>query len=175
MQRRTLLSAITSLPILSVPMIARAADGIVVQVTASPEGARATITPRDEGSFLLEVTRLGFNFGMPPSSRFNIAMPPADRLRDYDGGNVVGQEVSVTVGSNTAWIIIESMSLGEFGNGETRGRLEIEANNRTAGLGFLMPVASAAAAFGARAMGRGGEGQVTIGGTSLGFLLENVG
>ncbi|WP_341861162.1 hypothetical protein [Gymnodinialimonas sp. 57CJ19] len=175
MHRRTLLSAFASLPLLSVPMIAGAQEGRLVQVTASQEGARATITQQGENRFLLEVTRLGFNIGMPPSSRFNIGMPPAERLQGFDGRSVMGQEVTVSVGSNTAWIIIESMTFGDFGSGGARGRLEIEVNGRTAGLGFLLPVASAAAALGADAMGRGGEGRLSMGGTQLGFLLENVG
>lgn len=175
MHRRTLLSAVATLPILSIPFVAHAQEGVILRVTASPERAQATVTQQRGDRFLLEVTDLGFNIGMPPSSRFNIGMPPMDRLRDYDGGNLNGQEIGVSLGASSGWIRIESLRNGQWSWGESRGEMAIEANERAAGLGFLMPIASAAAAAGARALGRGGEGAVTIGGRPLGFLLENLG
>lgn len=175
MHRRTLLSAFATLPILNIPMIAHAQERMVVQATASPEGARATVLRQGENRFLLEVTDLGFNIGMPPSARFNIGMPPFNSLREFDGGNIIGQEVSLRIGDYTLSLKMDDPGTGNWSWGETSGVLAMEGDARAAGAGFLMPLAGAAAAIGARGLGRGGNGELSVGGTSLGFLLENVG
>lgn len=168
MDRRLFLSAIASLPLVgATTAIAQAAP--VLQVTAQP-GARAVVRPGQGEGFLLDVT--GFNIGMPPTARFNIGMPPATRLGNFEIQDFRSRTITVQIGTNLGNFEIQDLMAARFQTGDRRGSLAIEMSGRNRANGFLMIVASAAAAFGADALGRGGEGRITIGETTTGFLLE---
>jgi len=171
MYRRHFLSALASLPLLKAS-IGFAQPAPMLQVTAQP-GATATITPGRGEGFLLEVT--GFNIGMPPSSQFNIGMPPNLQMGNFEIQDFRSRTITVQIGTNLGNFEIQDLMAARFQNGETRGSLSIEMTGRNRANGFLMIVASAAAVFGAQALGRGGQGQITIGDTTTGFLLEVTG
>lgn len=170
MQRRTLLAGLASLPILStVPALAATATPII-QVAAAPRG-RASISPAEGEGFLLEVS--GFNIGMPPTARFNIGMPPANQMGNFEIQRLRGQRITARVGSSLGNFEIQDLMASRWSWGETNsGALSIEVSERGPAAGFLMIVASAGAVFGAEGLGRGGRGQISVGDTTTGFLLE---
>ena len=172
MQRRTLLAGLASLPILhTVPALA--ATSPIIQVTAAPRG-RASISPAEGEGFLLEVS--GFNIGMPPTARFTIGMPPANQMGNFEIQRLRGQRITARVGSSLGNFEIQDLMASRWSWGETNsGALSIEVSERGPATGFLMIVASAGAVFGAEGLGRGGRGQITIGDTTTGFLLEVTG
>lgn len=170
MQRRALLAGLASLPILRAgPAFADTAAPII-QVAAAPRG-RASISPTQGEGFLLEVS--GFNIGMPPTARFNIGMPPASQLGNFEIQRLRGQRVTVQIGNNLGNFEIQDLRSSRWSWGETAsGLFTVEINGVNPASGFLMLVAGAAAVFGAEGLGRGGRGQVTVGPTTTGFLLE---
>lgn len=168
MDRRLFLSALASLPLLNATA-SLAQPATVVQVTAQP-GVRAVVRAGRGEGFLLEVS--GFNIGMPPSAQFNIGMPPADSLGNFEIQDLMSREITVRIGTNLGNFEIQDFMAGRYRRGNTRGTLAMEISGRNPASGFLMIVASAAAAFGAEALGQGGSGQIGIGETRTGFLLE---
>jgi len=168
MDRRLFLASLASLPLLTTTA-ALAQSGAIVQATADP-GTRATVRPRRGSGFLLEVS--GFNIGMPPSSQFNIGMPPTLQLGNFEIQDLMARDITVRIGSNLGNFEIQDFMSGRYVSGATRGTLALEISGRSPANGILMIIASAAAAFGADALGSGGRGQIGIGETTTGFLLE---
>ncbi|TBX28050.1 hypothetical protein [Nioella sediminis] len=170
MQRRALLAGLASLPILrTVPAFADTASPII-QVAAAPRG-RASISPAQGEGFLLEVS--GFNAGMAPTAQYSIRMPPASQLGNFEIQRLRGQRITVQIGSNLGNFEIQDLQSSRWSWGDSiSGSLMIERTSRHPASGFLILVASASAVFGAEGLGRGGQGQVTVGPTTTGFLLE---
>lgn len=169
MQRRAMLAGLAGLTILhNLPAIASTAAPLV-QVAAAPRG-RASISPARGEGFLLEVS--GFNIGMPPTARFNIGMPPASQLGNFEIQRLRGERITVRVGNNLGNFEIQDLMSSRWSLGGEGGTLSIEMSERAPASGFLVLVASAAAVFGAEGLGRGGQGQVSVGNTTTGFLLE---
>ncbi|WP_068297471.1 hypothetical protein [Pararhodobacter sp. CCB-MM2] len=157
-RRQFLLSAPALMLLPALPALAQSGPSLSA---SADNGNSGTIRPHRDG-FLLEVSGL----------RFNIGMPPTNRLGNFEIQDLMAREITYRVGNAAVTTTLRANGTGQYTlpNGRS-GSLNYRSQGGGTALGYLTITMTNTVVLGS-SLGRGGAGQISIGGRSINFMLQ---